>query len=217
MRRERRADADQLFLSIPSVANHHATPALRAQASSERKHVEKHLRRYHRSLPPDIFVGAMVDGELIGACLAGANCAQAATVLWAGGWPPGNPDPLWVYTYAQRTLNVESLAVDPDFRRQGVGRALLAAVEGLAAVDPARELRSLTAFASNQEAVRLFAAAGYTVGGPREPIPLAYLEGVRTEWDDMVMGEHAEGRNVYKHPDARLGRPRDERPRFSSI
>jgi len=196
--RRRRPEADQLFLMIPSVANHHADSVLQAQATGERRMVDKHLRRYHRTAPRDILVGAAVDGHLIGACLATAHFSQAATVLSAGGWPPRDPDPLWVYAYVRRALNIEALAVAPEYRTRGVGRALLADVEARAAADPDRDLRSLTAFASDAAAVALFAASGYTVGAARAPVPAEFIEGVVTGWVDGVMGDHPHGRNVYK-------------------
>ena len=65
------------------------------------------------------------------------------------------------FTYAARSHYVHHLAVEPDFRRHGVGRALMAAVERAARADGADAIQ-LDFWSFNGGARTFYEALGYT-------------------------------------------------------
>jgi ribosomal protein S18 acetylase RimI-like enzyme len=83
--------------------------------------------------PGGVRLKAMVDDRLIGLALA---------------------EPAW----GNGVSMIASIGVDPEFRRQGVGSALLAQCEALLPGDTLR----LTVRADNQPAIRLYERFGYT-------------------------------------------------------
>ena len=76
-----------------------------------------------------------------------------------------------------------TLAVDPDRRRRGLGRALLRTLEARAAGRGAEEM-FLEVAADNDAAQALYAALGYRLAGTR---PRYYLRAGRSPVDTLVL------------------------------
>ncbi len=74
---------------------------------------------------------------------------------------PANP-----YGPAVRLLYIDQIAVDPAFQGQGLGRALIEAVKGLAAVE-AYETIALDVWAFNKEAQAFFSRMGFDIYNER--------------------------------------------------
>ena len=83
---------------------------------------------------------------------------------------------------SDHVLMISGIAVDPAFRRQGVGRALLDAAAREARGRGARRL-TLRVLAHNEAAVRLYEQAGYVVEGVLKGE--FFLDGAYV--DDMLM------------------------------
>ena len=122
----------------------------------------------------DHWRGFTEDGRLAAVVHAGPHWGQALGVV------AENPARLvWASRYLAKCWNVEEMAVHPEHRRKGHGRALIEDVEAAAR---SHGVRTLTAYAGSDEAVATFAAAGWETLPPRTPIPAHLAEGLRTSW-----------------------------------
>ena len=126
--------------------------------------------------PPGSFVvGASTDQEMIGYALVGPRWHEASEV--ASGQRTTNDrykygSPRWLARFVAQVGNIDDVAVVPQWRGRGVGRALLnIAMQGL----HERGARTVTAYATTPEAVALNRACGFTIGAPNEMPPRDHL------------------------------------------
>ena len=93
--------------------------------------------RTQREVPPELFLVAICEGEIVGTVMANCDGAQG-----------------WVYY----------LGVDPDCRRQGIGTSLMKRVEGRLTSMGCREL-SFQIWASKAEVQAFYQTLGYHAEG----------------------------------------------------
>jgi ribosomal protein S18 acetylase RimI-like enzyme len=105
-------------------------------------------------VPPDVVAGRLSDirathphyqlaGAWVAGRLAGVCGGWLATKIWCG-----------------HHMEIDNLVVDPDFRGQGIGEALMRHFETIAAAEGCRAI-TLDAYATNHAAHRLYVRLGY--------------------------------------------------------
>ncbi|MCL3862984.1 GNAT family N-acetyltransferase [Actinotalea sp. K2] len=151
-------------------------------STGEARRVRAWMARTGDRAPVDTWIGLFDGVRVVGALHAGPHYGQAADVLSSLG-RPGAPDARWLRAYIELVGSIEEVAVDPAYRRQGAGAALVrVGVAGLAH----RGVRTVSGFASSPASVELFRSLRFTVGGRRQAVPAAFSEGLQTSWWDGV-------------------------------
>lgn len=123
-----------------------------------------HLDAYHRAARPDLFAPAKRTEVDLAALLGDAR----ATILVAdrddvllGFVAVGLRDvPASPIRAGHRLAEIDNIVVVPEARRQGIGRALIAAASDWAR-DRAVDRLVLSVWAFNDEAIRFYTAAGF--------------------------------------------------------
>jgi GNAT superfamily N-acetyltransferase len=136
-----------------------------------------------RPAPADTWLGVRNgDGGLIAAVHAAPHYVQALQMLHVS--PPElGPSPTWMIRFLDTVASVEEVAVAREHRREGHGRALVAAL--LRALRH-RRVRHVSGAATSPAAIELFRDAGFTIGGYHQPVPVDYAAGCLTLWWDAL-------------------------------
>lgn len=126
-----------------------------------------HVQGWHAAHYPGVFFAAP-DRAALAAHFRARLQEPGTTCFLAGELPLGyalcslQDRPLTVFSPPVRRLMIEHIAVAPEARRQGVGRALLAAARRLAR-DLACDEVLLDTWEANHEAHAFFAAEGFAL------------------------------------------------------
>jgi ribosomal protein S18 acetylase RimI-like enzyme len=123
------------------------------QAHVHAPHVAREPHRYRPSEPAQVrgWLSEMIDHDDVVVLL----CGEAGYCLCVEQRRPASP-----FTHPHHSLHVDQLAVAPDHRGRGIGRALMAAAEELGRTLGCAEL-DLTVRADNAGARAFYAALGY--------------------------------------------------------
>lgn len=146
---------------MTGAAIRRATPADAATVAA----LNAHIQSWHAAHYPDAFFPAP-DPTALTAHFAERLADPAATCLLAGDPAQGyalctlQERPLSLFSPAIRRLMVDHIAVAPGARRQGIGRALLAAARVLAREAKADEIL-LDTWEGNRDAHAFFRAMGF--------------------------------------------------------
>lgn len=138
-----------------------ATPADAPQIAR----LNRHIQSWHAAQYPETF-HAEPDPAEVTAHFAARLAEQGVTCLLLGDPPQAyallslQDRPASPFSPARRRLLVDHIAVDPAFRRQGLGRALLAAARAEARALACDEIL-LDTWEANHDAHRFFAAQGF--------------------------------------------------------
>lgn len=157
-------------------------------------------------MPGHLWLGVKIDGTLTAALHASPKLGEAATFIDAGlNGRPGAPSAAWVERFLNTVTSVEEIAVRPEYRRRGLARLLLQELHRRAsahAVEYKARVgddigHNIVAYAGSETAQKTFAALGYIVGPPRQPIPPPYVSGAKFLWDSRY--DDRGGSYCYNH------------------
>lgn len=150
--------------------------------TSERARIRSWMSQQGAPAPREDWLGVVDQGHVLGALHTSPHYGQADQVLRTLGQPEAG-DPAWLSVYVTEVGSLEEVAVDPGYRRHGIASTLVRA--GLTTL--ARQgVRAISGFACDAEAIDLFRALRFTIGGFHQPVPPAMAAGLKTIWWDRA-------------------------------